>query len=125
MLKLSLDSLQSICLGLVPASEKRIFHKRFAEFLLNKYCLEKDKWIKIEHNPFRLFEISDDIRIRSLIARQQSGEIVQQSDQQELIYFLPTGESSEFQIWLSNDNESEFVLNSTFMGELSLNKTER
>lgn len=87
--------------------------------------LEKDKWIQIEHKPFRVFEIRDDIQIRSLIARQHSGDAVQQPDQEELIYFLPTGESSEFQIWLSNDNESEFVLNSTFMGELSLDKTER
>lgn len=86
--------------------------------------LDKTEWLEIKNKPYRLFELSDDIQLRSLIVNKPLNNSWQSKMKEGLIYFLPTGESSEFQIWISNDNSSEFVLNSSLMGELSLKKTD-
>lgn len=72
--------------------------------------LEDGKWIQIIEKPYRVFELSSDLKLRSL----------SKNNQADLIYFLPTGESSEFQVWISNNNDSEYVLNGNILGELSL-----
>ena len=85
---------------------------------------ENSKWIQIVDKPYRVFELSSDIRMRELIKNESSDESQLLENKDDLIYFLPTGESSEFQIWIGNDNDSEYVLSGTMLGELSMKKTE-
>jgi len=100
-------------LGLVISNQQYYFTR-----------LDKQEWVQIKQKPYRLFELSHDMRIRSLIANQQLNNSPQSQEKNDFIYFLPTGESSEFQIWISNDNDSEYVIISSLMGELSLKKTD-
>lgn len=90
--------------------------------------LEDGKWIPFDDKPYRLIKFSHDIKMRSILSNsvlksnvKNSGDILEQKG---LIYFLPTGESSEFQIWLSNNNTG-YVFSSTILGELSLKRSEK
>ena len=86
--------------------------------------LEQGKWVERGNKPFKRIKLEDDIKIRTLITGDQ---IIKTNEQEQttrnLIYFLPTGESSEFQIWISTDN-SEYVLTGSLMGQLTLKKSE-
>lgn len=93
--------------------------------------LENGKWIQFSEKPYRTVTLSNDIKLRSILtAKLSSKRSTKQPDSniktlenKDLIYFLPTGETSEFQIWISNNN-TEYVLSSTIFGELSLKRTE-
>lgn len=97
-----------------------------AQYFFSK--LESGKWVKFSERPYREIKLSHDIQLRSLLSIRESartsGTLEKVVKEKELIYFLPTGETSEFQIWISND-DSEYVLSSTIMGELSLKRTEQ
>lgn len=82
--------------------------------------LEKGKWVQLSVKPFKKRKVSDDIRLRFILVEKKAGK---NSNQTNLFYFLPTGETSEFQIWISND-DTEYVLSSTTLGELSLKRSE-
>jgi len=82
--------------------------------------LEKGKWVQLISKPYKKIKMSDDIRLRFILADKGSAKTEKQTN---LFYFLPTGETSEFQVWISNDN-TEYVLSSTSLGELSLKRTE-
>lgn len=82
--------------------------------------LKKAKWVEMTAKPFNKIKMSDDIRLRFILADNVSAKTEKQVN---LFYFLPTGETSEFQIWISNDN-TEYVLSSTSLGQLSLKRTE-
>ncbi len=81
-----------------------------------------DKWQPFNNKPFKKIELEDDINLRFLLADNLSDNN-QSADKQEkkdnLFYFLPTGESSEFQLWIGNKN-MEYVLSCSSFGELSL-----
>ena len=85
--------------------------------------LENGKWIQFSEKPYRTITLSNDIKLRSILSVKQSGSNIKNLENKDLIYFLPTGETSEFQIWISNNN-TEYVLSSTIFGELSLKRTE-
>lgn len=89
---------------------------------------ENGKWVALNDKPYRLIKLSHDIKLRSILSNsvitENSNSRGSTLDNKDLIYFLPTGESSEFQIWLSNNN-TEYVLSSTFLGELSLKRSEK
>ncbi len=89
---------------------------------------DNGQWIIFDEKPYQLIKFSHDIKMRSI---HSNGAITESttndsnaSGSKGLIYFLPTGESSEFQIWLSNDN-TEYLLSSTILGELSLKRSEK
>ena len=82
--------------------------------------MENGKWTKLSTKPFRTILLNDDIRLRFILADSLSASSNQQAN---LLYFLATGETSQFQVWISNDN-TEYVLSSTTLGELSLKKAE-
>lgn len=92
-----------------------------AEYYFSR--LENGKWVQFLNKPYRTIKLSDDIQLRSIFSAKVSGSAVKNTKNKELIYFLPTGETSEFQIWISNNN-IEYVLSSTILGELSLKRTE-
>lgn len=81
---------------------------------------EKGKWVQLTSKPFKKITMSADIRLRFISAGKGSGNSTKQAN---LFYFLPTGETSEFQVWISNDN-MEYVLSSTTLGELSFKRSE-
>ena len=89
--------------------------------------LENGKWIQFSEKPYRTITLSNDIKLRSILTAKLSakrpGSNIKNLENRDLIYFLPTGETSEFQIWISNNN-TEYVLSSTIFGELSLKRTE-
>lgn len=93
--------------------------------------LENGKWIQFSKKPYRTITLSNDIKLRSILTAKLSSELstkrpdsnIKTLENKDLIYFLPTGETSEFQIWISNNN-TEYVLSSTIFGELSLKRTE-
>ncbi|MCP3851934.1 MAG: prepilin-type N-terminal cleavage/methylation domain-containing protein, partial [Gammaproteobacteria bacterium] len=80
---------------------------------------EDGKWAPFSRKPFKQIKLSKDISLRSII----SGEQPSVSKLQNVVYFLPTGESSEFQIWISNKN-TEYLLSSTLLGELTFKRSE-
>lgn len=82
--------------------------------------LEKGKWVQLKRKPFKKISLSDDISLRFILADKSSNK---SNKQLNLFYFLPTGETSEFQIWISN-KDTEYVLSSTSLGELSLKRTQ-
>jgi len=85
--------------------------------------LENGKWIQFSEKPYRTITLSNDIKLRSILSAKQPDTNIKTLENKDLIYFLPTGETSEFQIWISNNN-TEYVLSSTIFGELSLKRTE-
>ncbi len=85
--------------------------------------LEQGKWVKFTHKPYTLIKFSHDIKLRSVLAGKAPKLKIKAADKKNLIYFLPTGETSEFQIWINNKN-SQYILRSTILGELSLKKSE-
>lgn len=89
--------------------------------------LENGKWIQFSEKPYRTITLSNDIKLRSILSAKltakQADSNIKTLENKDLIYFLPTGETSEFQIWISNNN-TEYVLSSTIFGELSLKRTE-
>ncbi len=92
-----------------------------AEYFFSR--LEDQKWVRLSNKPYQTVILSDDIQMRSIISDSVAASLVNESEEPDLIYFLPTGETSEFQLWLNNKN-TEYVLSSTMMGELSLKKAE-
>jgi len=80
-----------------------------------------DKWQPLNNKPFKKIELEDDINLRFLLAdNNRSADNEEKKD--NLFYFLATGESSEFQLWISNKN-MEYVLSCSSFGELSLKAT--
>ncbi|MCW8931064.1 MAG: GspH/FimT family pseudopilin [Gammaproteobacteria bacterium] len=93
-----------------------------AQYYFSK--LENGKWISFSNKPYSVISLSHDIKIRSILSKKASSTSVNDLENKELIHFLPTGETSEFQIWMNNEN-TEYILSSTILGELSLKKSEQ
>ncbi|WP_198266099.1 pilus assembly FimT family protein [sulfur-oxidizing endosymbiont of Gigantopelta aegis] len=90
--------------------------------------LDKAKWVEIKKKPYRRFKLSQDIQVRTILSspvnNSKAGSNKSKlTEDKDLIYFLPTGETSEFQLLISND-ETEYQLSSTLFGELTLKRTE-
>lgn len=86
--------------------------------------LQKGKWVEFSQKPYNAIKLSDDIMLRFALSGKKTQLKIKADEKKNLIYFLPTGETSEFQIWISN-KQTEYVLSSTLFGELSLKKSER
>ncbi len=97
----------------------------------NQYSFAKylnGQWQPLAEKPFTTINLADDIHLKFI----QTVDKIQNNtnnndnekdidkDNNSLIYFLPDGEMSEFQIWISN-NESEYVLSGDYSGTLKLN----
>jgi hypothetical protein len=90
--------------------------------------LDKSKWVEMKKKPYRRIKLSHDIDIRSILSSSKTNSKKgtnkpNVAEDKELIYFLPTGETSEFQLFISN-GETEYQLSSTLFGELTLKRTE-
>ncbi|MCU7940978.1 MAG: prepilin-type N-terminal cleavage/methylation domain-containing protein [gamma proteobacterium symbiont of Bathyaustriella thionipta] len=82
--------------------------------------LENGKWLPLSAKPFKKITVSDDIQLRFILSDKRDDSSKQPAN---LFYFLPTGETSEFQVWISNA-DTQYHLSSTPLGELSLKRME-
>lgn len=83
--------------------------------------LEKGEWVKLSKKPFKKITLNNDIRLHFTIKEKKA---VKNSNNLRSLYFFPTGETSEFQLWISNET-TEYLLSSTTLGELSLKKVDK
>ena len=83
--------------------------------------LKMDKWQQLNDKPFKKIKLEDDMTIRFIAADNRSDDNAdpQQEKKENLFYFLATGESRAFQLWIAN-KDMEYVLSCSSFGELSL-----
>jgi len=83
--------------------------------------LKMDKWQQLNDKPFKKIELEDDMTIRFIAAdnRPDNNADPQQEKKDNLFYFLATGESRAFQLWIAN-KDMEYMLSCSSFGELSL-----
>lgn len=86
---------------------------------------QDEEWKAINKQPYQKIELSDDILLRTMVSDKQINSVASTLKNSNFIYFLPTGEMSQFQIWLTNKDGAEFLLNGELMGGLSLEKLEK
>ena len=78
--------------------------------------LEGGKWVAFTKKPYREFTLNHDIKLHSILSATTANGSIKIEDNKDLIYFLPTGETTEFQIWINNIY-TEYDLSSTILGE--------
>jgi hypothetical protein len=82
------------------------------------YNLQQGKWVLIKTSPLKPGMISQDIQIQVLSESSQSLT----AKAAEMIYFLPSGEVSEFEIRLKNESDTQYVIASSLQDGLTLKK---
>lgn len=81
-----------------------------------------NKWQMLEQKPYIKTLVSDDISLR-LLQDSASTDISERIlHQVNYIYFLPTGESTQFELKISNKQKSVYRISGTFLGELKFEK---
>ena len=79
-----------------------------------------DSWLELKQKPYKAVKLANDITLRALVSGKPAFGDNSINNKTEMIYFLATGESSEFQLWINNKNNSEFILSGDVTGKLSL-----
>ena len=79
-----------------------------------------DSWLVLKQKPYKTIKLDNDMSLKALVSSKPVPGDKAINNKNEMIYFLATGESSEFQLWINNENNTEFILSGDVTGKLSL-----